>query len=269
MLIGGMMSKPRLLDLFCGAGGCTRGYQLAGFHVTGVDAKSFGRYVGDDFHQGDALDYLNIHGHEFDAIHASPPCQSFSSMKSMPNAKKHPDLVTPCRDLLKKSGKPYVIENVVGCPLINPTMLCGTMFGLGTGDAELRRHRLFETNWPLVLPMGMHCKHGVRARTVTVIGGHGQPGLSIARRKKQRVISVHDSSGRGHDNTLEHKLRKSSVVAIHGSSGGSSTRSGLIYFSSAERNEAMGIDWMKGGEISQAIPPAYCLFIGERLMKYL
>jgi DNA (cytosine-5)-methyltransferase 1 len=241
--------KILLYDICCGAGGCSVGYSRAGFEVVGVDHKPFKRYPFRMIVM-DALRFLReyIDGKHppAAAIHASFPCQGFCALKHMPNAKKHPDLVTPGRELLLRIGLPYVIENVPGSPLRNPTVLCGTMFGLGTGDAELRRHRLFETNWPLVLPMGMHCRHGRRGKKVIcVIGGHGQPGLSRGRQSRAPRMT-------GHSGIAEDRA---------------ANRDGLIYFSSAERNEAMGIDWMKGGEISQAIPPDYTRFVGAQLMK--
>lgn len=147
------MSKPRLLDLFCKAGGATRGYQLAGFHVTGVDIEPQPRYVGDDFHQGDALAFVARHGHEFDAIAASPPCQRYSvANRVQGSAERHPDLVAPTRAALRETGRSYVIENVVGAPLLHPIMLCGTMFGL-----QVFRHRLFECSFFLLAPP--HGKH--------------------------------------------------------------------------------------------------------------
>lgn len=147
----------RLLDLFCGAGGCTKGYQLAGFHVTGVDLHPQPNYCGDEFHQHDALNWLDdlLVSNErwgFDAIHASPPCQAYSSVTGDEHRDKHPDLVAPTRELLEKTGLPYVIENVVGAPLLNPVTLCGSSFGL-----PLVRHRLFETNFPV---MALPCAHG-------------------------------------------------------------------------------------------------------------
>lgn len=132
------MTRPRLLDAFCGAGGAARGYQMAGFHVTGVDIKPQPRYAGDVFVQGDALEYVREHGHEFEAIHASPPCQAFTSLQGR-WGREYPDLVAATRAALVATGKPYVIENVAGAPLLNPLMLCGSMFGL-----RVIRHRLFE-----------------------------------------------------------------------------------------------------------------------------
>ena len=89
-------------------------------------------------------------------------------MKTMPDAKQHVDLVPETRELLRKTGLPWVIENVPGAPLLNPSLLCGTMFGLGHEDAELRRHRLFETSFFFLTPV---CRHGDR-RTVGIYGGH-------------------------------------------------------------------------------------------------
>ena len=112
--------RPRLLDLFCGAGGAARGYQLAGFHVTGIDINPQPRYAGDEFVQADALTYP-LDG--FDAIHASPPCQAYTSLRVMWNAIEHADLIPSTRANLIESGLPYVIENVPGAPLRNPLAL--------------------------------------------------------------------------------------------------------------------------------------------------
>lgn len=141
------MKERWLLDLFSGAGGATKGYQMAGFKVRGVDNRPQPRYVGEQFIQADALEYLaeliaSGEIREFDAIHASPPCQAFTmAQNAARNAAAHPDLVTPIRQLLKTSGLPWLIENVVGAPLINPVMLCGLALGV-----NVKRHRLFESN---------------------------------------------------------------------------------------------------------------------------
>lgn len=146
------MGKPRLLDLFCGAGGCARGYQMAGFDVVGVDITPQPRYCGDAFVQADALSYVSQHGHEFDAIHASPPCQAYSITRAL-SSRTHPEMVPQTREALQETDKPWVIENVPGSPLINPLMLCGTMFGL-----DVIRHRLFECSHPIYFPPAM-CAH--------------------------------------------------------------------------------------------------------------
>jgi DNA (cytosine-5)-methyltransferase 1 len=141
-------AKPRLLDLFCCAGGAAAGYHRAGFSVVGVDIKPQPNYPF-AFLQADvlALDRKFIAG--FDAMHASPPCQSYSDLaKRNGNADQWPRLIDPVRALLVDSGLPYVIENVEGAPLRDPVMLCGTMFqGL-----RVLRHRLFEANFPIVAP---------------------------------------------------------------------------------------------------------------------
>lgn len=125
------------------------GYHRAGFEIVGVDIEPQPRYPF-EFHQGDAIEFLLAHGHEFDAIHASPPCQRYSMMQHIyKNQDRHPDLVGPTRDALIATGKPYVIENVCGAPLRVDLMLCGSAFGLG-----MIRHRIFESNvqLPLLMP---------------------------------------------------------------------------------------------------------------------
>lgn len=161
----------KLLDAFCGVGGATRGYQLAGFHVTGVDIARQGRYIGDAFVQGDAIAFIREHGHEFDAIHASPPCQAYSKMKYLPNQRPHPDLISPTREAILLHDVPYVIENVPGSPLSTTVILCGSMFGLRSDRGYLRRHRLFESNI-LLTPPGP-CRHEGLAIGVY---GHGSAG---------------------------------------------------------------------------------------------
>ncbi|MFD0570878.1 SAM-dependent methyltransferase [Kitasatospora gansuensis] len=118
------------------------GYHLAGFDVTGIDLAPQPRYPF-TFRQADALAYLAKHGTEFDLIHASPPCQRYTNAQKI-RGNDHPDLVQPLRELLTATGRPYVIENVPGAPLLSPVELCGSMFGLRT-----YRHRLFETSFPI------------------------------------------------------------------------------------------------------------------------
>lgn len=147
--------KPRLLDLFCCAGGAGMGYHEAGFEVTGVDLEAQPNYPF-EFLQADALSLSSVFMNSFDAIHASPPCQAYSDLaKRNKNAHEWPQLIDPVREMLDASGLPYVIENVEGAPLRNPVMLCGTMFkGL-----RVLRHRLFESNFPILTPThGRHPK---------------------------------------------------------------------------------------------------------------
>lgn len=128
------------------------GYYRAGFlEITGVDIKQHSRYPF-DFVQSDAIDFVSKHGHKFDLIHASPPCQFYTTLKSVVSSdrrEKYEDLIDPTRDALIATQKPYVIENVYGArnKMINPVMLCGTHFGL-----KVYRHRLFECNPFLLSP---------------------------------------------------------------------------------------------------------------------
>ena len=191
------------------------GYHRAGFDVVGVDIKPQPHYPF-EFIQADAMTYP-LEG--FDAIHASPPCQAFSDLRSMYNALPHDDLLTPTRSRLAANGVPYVIENVEGAPMRNYITLCGGAFGLGSGDAELRRHRRFEVVPPTTLVPP--CAHGQRPRVIGVYGGHG--------RDRRRKVNTQD-------------------------------------YSTEQRREAMGIDWMTGAELSQAIPPAYTEWIGKQLL---
>jgi DNA (cytosine-5)-methyltransferase 1 len=133
------MSRPLLLDLFCGAGGAAMGYHRAGFDILGVDIEPQPRYPF-EFVQADALTYP-LDG--FGAIHASPPCQAYSSITHVQgDPSSHPDLLPPTRDRLAASGLLWVIENVPGAPMRVDLKLCGCMFGLG-----VRRERWFETSW--------------------------------------------------------------------------------------------------------------------------
>jgi len=145
-------NKPRLLDLFCGAGGAAVGYYRAGFEVIGVDIKPHPHYPF-EFHQADALTY-SLKG--FDAFHASPPCQGYSRTKSLhPHIVDYPLLLDDVRRMLTSTYKPLVIENVIGAPFEHWIMLCGAMFGLRT-----YRHRRFETSFLMMQPE--HPKHTER-----------------------------------------------------------------------------------------------------------
>jgi DNA (cytosine-5)-methyltransferase 1 len=138
--------RPRLLDLFCGAGGAAMGYHRAGFEVIGVDIVPQPRFPF-EFHQADAMTFP-LDG--YDVIHASPPCQRYSGAQRIRD-REHPDLLW--RIQARLVGRRYVIENVVGAPLHNPIMLCGAMFGLKT-----YRHRLFESSLS-IRPKSPHPPH--------------------------------------------------------------------------------------------------------------
>ncbi len=145
------MDKPRLLDLFCGAGGAAMGYYRAGFEVVGVDIKPQPHYPF-EFHQADALTYP-LEG--FDAYHASPPCQYYSRLRHLPWMKdrKYWRSVPPTLAYLKPIAAPWVIENVEDCfDLPESIILCGQMF-----DLPIFRHRRFESNILILQPP--HQKH--------------------------------------------------------------------------------------------------------------
>jgi len=199
--------RPKLLDLFCCQGGCGMGYHRAGFDVTGVDIEPQPRYPF-AFHQADALEFLAEHGHEYDAIHASPTCQRKARVTAWRgNREDHPNTLTPTLDALRGMGIPYVVENVTeAADELRPDfLLCGTQFGL-----NVRRHRIFERgNWDsyeLLPPCNCY-------RNASLV-------------------------------PFEHKDERAFA-------------------------DAMGCTWMSSMGGRQAIPPAYCEWIGSQLIAHL
>jgi DNA (cytosine-5)-methyltransferase 1 len=150
------------------------GYYYAGYTPVGIDINPQPNYPF-EFIQEDVTNLTLLRG--FDLIHASPPCQRWSS-KTM-RAEEHPDLITPLRPLLQDAGVPYVIENVPGAPLADPIQLCGSAFGLG-----VQRHRLFESNASL---SGVECNHGAQPKKYRVYD-HGKWYMS-------RVVPVYGNGG--------------------------------------------------------------------------
>lgn len=227
-----------LLDLFCGAGGCSVGYHRAGFDVIGVDNRPQKRYPF-PFLQEDAIETLRnlcagkslvfgthrIRLNDIAAIHASPPCQAFSSGTNLQrmrgNATDHPDLIEPTRRLLNDSGRPWIIENVPGAPLARGAiMLCGLTFNL-----KVFRHRFFESSVMLRAPE--HIPHGSR------------------------------------------RIGKDGFVCVAGKGGSLTSRTTSDYCRKAAWAAAMGIDWMSKKELAQAIPPAYTEYLGRQLLNAL
>lgn len=224
------MTRPRILDLFCGAGGAAMGYHRAGFDVVGVDIEYQPHYPF-EFYQADALEVLACWGEhdgrcwaEIDiihAIHASPPCQHYSVTSSLHDS-EHPDLYATTRELLKGAGVPYVIENVIGAPYDSGVVLCGSMFGL-----NVRRHRNFETSFLVMQPEHRHAEF---PEPIDVTG------------TGSRRIGERPDGG-----------------------GGNSRKPRNL----DEAREAMGIDWMNRRELSQAIPPDYTEHVGAQLIQHL
>jgi DNA (cytosine-5)-methyltransferase 1 len=208
------MTRPRLLDLFCGAGGAAVGYHRAGFDVVGVDICPQPRYPF-EFHQGDAMTWP-LDG--YDAIHASPPCQDHSRSHK-PAAHGTGWMLAATREQLMATGASWIIENVPGAPMRADYRLCGCMFGLRIpGVMMLARDRWFETSW-----------HGFELRSPCV---HDLP-----------------------------------IVTVSGTGGGVSHQK--VHTGFAEWRQLMGIDWMTGKELAQAIPPAYTEYIGRQLLDHL
>lgn len=186
----------KLLDLYCKAGGAAAGYARAGFTVTGVDHEPQPNFPY-EFIEADALEYVREYGHLYDCVHASPPCQAYSTIGKQQErrgfARERVDLVEETRQALIASGKPYVIENVRGAPLHAVIQLCGSSFGL-----DVRRHRLFETSF---LVFDVPCDHSwqtPRFRSLdqrrnglaSVVGVHGHNNYAGEREIRQRAMQI-------------------------------------------------------------------------------
>lgn len=165
--------RPRVLDLFCGGGGCSAGYARAGFDVHGVDRFPQPAYPFWSIEQADWRSVLADRAFvaTFDLVHASPVCKGYTPLRAL-SAAVHPLEIGEVRVALEGTGLPYVIENVVGAraDMVDPVLLCGSMFGLGLDGAVLRRHRLFESNLPLSAPGPCSCGDG---RPVVGVYGTG------------------------------------------------------------------------------------------------
>ena len=233
-----MISKPKILDLFCGAGGAAMGLHRAGFEVYGIDIKPQPHYpfpfrcmdaleAMDILLRGEGIEFtgslIRLFINDFDAYWASPPCQHASTIAKQnrilrPGKYDHPDLIPQTREVLIKAGKPYIIENVVGAALVNPIRLCGSWFGL-----RLHRHRLFETNFGV---LGTPCSH------------HWQKPFFKTCDKRCSTLAT--------------------CVPVYGHN----------YYNEFEvAQKEMGIDWMDTEELNEAIPPAYSEYLGKYLMQ--
>lgn len=231
--------RPRLLDLFCGEGGAGEGYYMAGFSVFGVDtARARLRYYPHPSRRGDAIEYLLAHGHEYDVIHASPPCTGYTrGTAAIPDRLERYDrLIGATREALQIVGKPYVIENVEDArpELIDPLLLCGRMFDLTAIDTDgtyvvLDRHRLFESNLLLLPPV----EHQAHDRTVQVAGAYGG-----ARRDKHEARHVRKGG-----------YVPRSLNVLHALLG--------------------GVDWMTEQGCFLSIPPVYTKHLGRQILRQI
>lgn len=243
--------RPWLLDLCCCQGGASRGYVDAGFRVVGVDVARQRRYPF-PFLQADVLDVLDrllagerlrfdhplsppvdLALEDFAAIHASPPCQAYSITRHG-HSKPYPRLIEPIRDRLQRSGKPWVMENVKGAPLLEPATLCWTMFHepgsvLDDDDTPLQmfRHRLFEVGGFDLQPP-RDCRH---VSGMQVAGSYGG-----ARRDKVEARTI---------------------------------RHGGYVPSAAVQQQLLGIDWTTQRGMHESIPPVYAEHVGRQLLASL
>lgn len=228
--------KIKLLDLFCKAGGCSVGYDLAAkelglkIEITGIDIEPQPNYPF-TFVEGDALDYLKSNHQQFTHIHASPPCQKYSQSSAPQRATRtvYSDMLEAVVPEMYKTGKPGVIENVMPAPIRGDIVLRGNMFGLKT----LRKRKFETVNWFMLQPGMQFIKPGAvvhRGEYITCAGSGAKGSMN---KKKEYTKFIHGKGG--------------SIKEMW--------------------SEAMGIDWMTTRELREAIPPAYCHYIGMEFLR--
>lgn len=236
------MSKPRLLDLFARKGGSSMGYRRAGFDVTAVDIQdhSAGHPAG-EFVQADALDYLAAHGHEFDVVHAGPPCQGQIAITKANRKRdgwtdRHVNLLPDTRAALIELGVPWVMENGPSEHIRPDLTICGLMFGLPT-----LRDRSFELGgW-----MAFQPEHPTHRGHLTIGWRHGH----------LRTVDGTPCPRCG-------EWHKGTVYGVYGKGGGKP--------SVAEAQAALGIDWMDDiSDLNEAIPPAFTEYVGTQLLAQI
>jgi DNA (cytosine-5)-methyltransferase 1 len=251
-------------DYYCCEGGASRGYALAGLRINlGVDIFKYkdaaGRTKGFSQQrypypsvQTDAISHILTYGHLTDFNHGSPPCQRYS-ITANGHEVEHPDLVGPTREAFIETGKPYIIENVVGAPLIDPIELCGCMFDLVAEDTDgvllhLWRPRLFESNMPLVQPI---------AGNYAIPRGSG--------------LTVHDPAYHAYEHVAGSYggARRQGSTPAERRYNAKKTRGGGYVPDKSVQEKLLGIDWMTVGGLHQSLPPVYTHYLGRQVIRYL
>ena len=259
------MPRPRIADLFCGAGGAAMGLHRAGFDVIGFDTEVQKNYPFDFVRQ----DALTVDLSPFDAVWASPPCQGYSIMNNLPwlRGREYPLLILPVREALEALGKPYIIENVMGARhgakglqkrgLEAHGMQAGWLSG-GMFKLPFYRHRLLESNWFWMQPG--HPKHMAVIKHGPLFGNNGG-----------RLATMVYSANNGKDLARWQDGAREAKDAMTRDRNGAQANGVDVGHAKGWRlaAEAMGIDWMKREELTQAIPPAYSEFLGRDLMRVL
>ena len=228
--------RPVILDTYCKAGGAAMGYHRAGFHVVGVDIEPQPHYPF-EFHQADAVEFIRSHGHEFDVIHASPPCQAHSKAGKgcvVTQGSFYLDLIPATRSALDFVGRPYVIENVPHSGLRPDLKLFGYVFGL-----PIVRERWFEFGNGIWMMQPTIPKTRLQVSTGELVTVAGAGSRKTRRRVGDRMVYDADIS-----------FWRGSIVKTW--------------------QYAMGIDWnMTSKELANAIPPSYTEFIGLEIITQL
>lgn len=262
--------RPVLVDCFGCEGGAAEGYWRAGFEVWSVDKDRVrAKHNRHTWHVGDWAEGLELAlaTGRVVALHGSPPCQEYSITRHT-HGVEYPELIEPVRAAFAETGLPYVIENVVGAPMLSPLVLCGTQFRLTTLDYDgsplyLRRHRLFESNVPLTAP----------TTTTVDMDVMGVPESVVAHIPPQD--GTWDGQGSVGCLCLTYNRAGYKCAGVYG--GGSADRNHAEevrrggYTPGKEiRSRLLGdVPWMTLQGQAESIPPAYTEHIGRQLAKTL